>query len=866
MAIIDEILAWAQQRPLWQRDALRRLVSGEEISETALNELFQIAKMSAQHDLEGTELPTIHSLERSHFHIQTELNNSTIVLKKISDVINVNAIASIFPLEFAPKNLNVIYGGNGSGKSGYVRILKKVCSCRDASFKILRNVFSPEASGEQSAIITYERQGVEFDFKWNADVNELCPELKYVHIFDSRVADIFITRENDLEYIPMGLDVFRSLGDLCGQVKEKIENEIITMPSLLPKINNNLLTTKGANWLSNLSFATQIKEIEDWSTFTEEDKEKLRKSKNRISEDPIKKTGELKAKAARYELIVKVIETCEKVNDEQIKEALKIRKNFEAARYAYNLASKEAFANNDKYPLQGVGSEAWQILWESARKYSELVAYPGIKFPEGKEIELCVLCQQVLSEKAKGLFIEFENFVKQDIASNYGAKAAELDIKTSEYEKLVINIDANIPILEEIKLEDSDLASEIQDFLNSSNTRRDEIISGLKGGVWKKFSAFSSSPSAKLKGKIEQIRKESELVKKVSNPEEINRLKHEVEEFEAKKWISENKDAILLDVDRLKKMHLLNEAKRSTNPRGITEISNELVEKYVGEGLRKTFEDTINDLFPRKFRVGLDTRGDHATTYHSIKLTSLNEEDVSVADVVSEGEYRTIALAAFLTELLINPNHASIVFDDPVSSLDHEFRKNVAKVLAKIATNRQVIVFTHDVYFLMALVEAAKTFEVERKMCQLVCDDRGVGICDQDIPFHAKNVNDRIKELTKIVEKAKQVYKMDGLNAYLPYAHSLWDKFRITLERTVEEVYINDVVARYKWNVTTKGKIGRLGKITPEDCNFIDEMMDKYSTPLHDPGAETPPSPPIPEDIARDVAALNEKIKNIRNR
>lgn len=865
MDIVDEILAWAKQRPFWQRVALRRLIDGEEISEAALNELFHIAKMSAEHDLKGTDLPKINALDRSHFRIQTESNNA-IDIKKISNVINVNAIASIFPLEFAPKNLSIIYGGNGSGKSGYVRILKKVCSCRDASFKILRNVFSQKVGGEQSAIITYEIQGKEVDFKWNADVNELCSELKFVHVFDSRVADIFITKENVLEYIPMGLDIFRSLGDLCGQVKEKIEDEIKSLPSILPQINNSLLTTKGANWLSKLTHATQIKEVEAWTTFTKEDNEKLKASKNRISKDPIKKSGELTTKATRYELIAKVIETCAKVNDEQVNKAIMIRKDFEAASIAFKLASNVAFANKDKYPLLGVGSEPWQILWESARRYSELVAYPGTRFPEGKEIEICVLCQQDLSEKAKRRFIEFENFVKQDAAENYGAKAANLDIKTSEYEKVIINVDSNLPILEEIKLEDSDLESTIQDFLNSSKTRRDDIIVGLKGGVWKKFTTFPSSPVAKLKGKIEQIRKEADSVKKLSNPEEISKLKNEVAELEAKKWISENKDAILVEIDRLKKVHILNEAKRSTNPRGITEISNELVEKYVGEELRKTFEDTINDLFPHKFRVVLDTRGDHATTYHSIKLTTLNEEDVSVADVVSEGEYRTIALAVFLTELLINPNKSSIVFDDPVSSLDHEFRKNVAKVLAKIATDRQVIVFTHDVYFLMALVEAAKTFEVGRKMCQLVCDDRGVGICDQNIPFQAKTVNDRIKDLTKIVENTKQVYKSDGVQAYLPHAHLLCDKFRITLERTVEEVYINDVVARYKWNVTTKGKIGRLGKITPEDCTFIDEMMDKYSTPLHDPGAETPPSPPIPDDIAKDIAALNERIKNIRNR
>lgn len=92
------------------------------------------------------------------------------------------------------------------------------------------------------------------------------------------------------------------------------------------------------------------------------------------------------------------------------------------------------------------------------------------------------------------------------------------------------------------------------------------------------------------------------------------------------------------------------------------------------------------------------------------------------------------------------------------------------------------------------------------------------------------------------------------------------NKFRTTLERSVEEVYVNDVVARYKWNITTKGKIGRLGKIEPDDCIFIDDMMDRYSTPLHDPGVESPPPPPTLEEIENDIIALKTRITEIRNK
>ena len=86
--------------------------------------------------------------------------------------------------------------------------------------------------------------------------------------------------------------------------------------------------------------------------------------------------------------------------------------------------------------------------------------------------------------------------------------------------------------------------------------------------------------------------------------------------------MSENKNRIEEEVIRLKKINALENAKRTTNPRKITDKSIEMVDKYVGQEMYQSFEKWVNVLSPHKFKVALDTRGDHAVTYHSLKLVN----------------------------------------------------------------------------------------------------------------------------------------------------------------------------------------------------------------------------------------------------
>ena len=74
-----------------------------------------------------------------------------------------------------------------------------------------------------------------------------------------------------------------------------------------------------------------------------------------------------------------------------------------------------------------------------------------------------------------------------------------------------------------------------------------------------------------------------------------------------------------------------------------------------------------------------------------------------ISQILSEGEVRVIAIAGFLAELQLSQQSNPIVFDDPVSSLDHVFTGKIAARLACEGLKRHVIVFTHNIAFLMEL-------------------------------------------------------------------------------------------------------------------------------------------------------------------
>ena len=129
-------------------------------------------------------------------------------LTKLSAVANVNALATDQDIDFNTR-MTVLYGENGAGKTGYVRILKKIASVRTAE-AILPNIGRPGA-GAPAASIDYEIGDVPDNCAWAGE--EGVPPFTQIDVFDAQGVDLHVDGELTYIYTPSELAVFRHTHD-----------------------------------------------------------------------------------------------------------------------------------------------------------------------------------------------------------------------------------------------------------------------------------------------------------------------------------------------------------------------------------------------------------------------------------------------------------------------------------------------------------------------------------------------------------------------------------------------------------------------------------------------------------------------------
>jgi hypothetical protein len=150
--------------------------------------------------------------------------------------------------------------------------------------------------------------------------------------------------------------------------------------------------------------------------------------------------------------------------------------------------------------------------------------------------------------------------------------------------------------------------------------------------------------------------------------------------------------------------------KNLNTSRHITTAHNDIFEKQVSLEFHAAFERYVKAL-GRPLRIKIETRGVKGTALKALQLIlpdGIQHPKAAPQYILCEGEKRAVALADFLAEVSIDPSSAGIVLDDPVTSLDQNWKEQIASVLVAESKTRQVIIFTHDLHFLYLLKNAAQ--------------------------------------------------------------------------------------------------------------------------------------------------------------
>jgi hypothetical protein len=238
-----------------------------------------------------------------------------------------------------------------------------------------------------------------------------------------------------------------------------------------------------------------------------------------------------------------------------------------------------------------------------------------------------------------------------------------------------------------------------------------------------------------------------------------------------------------------------------------------------------------------------------------------------VGEIASEGEQSAIALAAFLAEVQQTPADAGIVLDDPVTSMDHLRRDRVATRLVAEAATRQAIVFTHEIEFLMELVQAAEEADVPLKVQTVISWAAKAGMPERDLPWIAMNVGKRVGFLKTRHQEAKARHAK-GKTEYESFAKETYGFLREAWERGVEELVLNGVVRRYSKEVKTK-QLKRVAQdLRPADYEVVDAAMTRCSEFFrgHDQPATAGTRVPSVDDLEADIGKLESWVAEMNKR
>lgn len=364
-----------------------------------------------------------------------------------------------------------------------------------------------------------------------------------------------------------------------------------------------------------------------------------------------------------------------------------------------------------------------------------------------------------------------------------------------------------------------------------------------------------------------QIDERIKTLRKNTADEMRKRMTTEAQELRARKVLAMHQQVVLDDIDRCKKFAAYSLCIDETKTYAITQKSTAVTKAAVSQKLKQSFQNELANLAFGPIEVELkELGGADGVFYH--KLVLVRAPGVDLPKVVSEGEQRCLSIAAFFAELSTADDPSGIVFDDPVSSLDYQWRRGVARRLVQESRTRQVIVFTHDVVFLLLLRQFAEELGVD-PLDQHVrhLPAKGAGVCAEELPWVALPVKKKIGHLKNRWQAADKLSREGYQDAYEKEAQYLYGLLREAWERALEEVLLGGVIERYRPGVQTQ-QIAHIADITPEDCKAIETAMTKCSAwlPGHDQAAAARAPVPGPAELKADIEGLEGWVAAIRKR
>jgi hypothetical protein len=820
---------WSKSLPDWQRDLLRRLAAGPvgDVDRAEAIAILRGAKDApAAKPLELADLPA------------DESEHGRVELRSIGQMTNINSLAEDETLKLET-GLNIVFAKNAAGKTGHCRVLRSVCRAAERE-EILPNVFdATSASKPQTVEIVIDANGTEQTFA--LDLSEAADRvLSAISVFDASCARVYLTKPNVITYVPRPLMLLKSLSDEQDMMALQLRDEAAAIRGRLPQLPELDANTQAGVALTFVSHTSDSAAIQQFAELDEKELAELDELETSAAAIRADTSGQLEAaartRASGAQAAVKAIrETAVLVDDDAASALAGVCKELNSVTTAERDLANRAFSDQ-RFP--GTGQEAWQEMWASAKRFAEA---GGREFPSGDPDPACPVCQQDLDPEAQTRVANFEEFVRSDLRRR---------VATLEREKQRL-----LQTLPDIAVLRATLEGNLRDAPENIVSAAGAAVTVIEKRVARARALVGTDDAVSTVDVVAVEEIEQYAVAQIHVAEAQANLRDEKEKQQVLIRLAELKARQALHAalpqikERIEGLKAAAACETSAGELGTGRVSGQLrklQEATVTERLRTEIREELMQLVPTGSKIQLVGRASKGETVIELKLD--DPCDAKVERVLSTGEQSAVAVAFFLAELAISDGQSAVVFDDPVSSLDHDYQEYLARRLIGEARKRQIVIYTHDLAFLYYLQEAAEEGSVPLHGQTLERIGARIGVVRDSLPSKSvspshrrKMLRDRLRfELIPLYEAQDTEYETK--------ADTWMVDLRKGYDQMIEEYVLAGVVRRTNQQV----RVGKLFHVkwTLDLAKRIGLAMKKLSKKAHHESPELYPKPPTPTELA----------------
>lgn len=863
MNLMATIFEWINTRPLWIQDAARRLyLAASHLSEHDYAELYSL--FCNENGLLDSSGVVPHPIDPNLIPDQNV--GHTLTLKALHDLKHVNAIDCNQVLTFG-KGLTVVFGVNGSGKSGYARVFKRACFSRDQGEVILPNVNRLEEENTvPEATFDVEVDGVPKSLVWKQTDDGHPKELSMISVFDTKSARVVLQKEQECHYVPYGLDIVQSLGaEVLPHIKKMAEVDL-SRQEVSTESFKELLGDHPVGSCLALATAMDFDELERLSNLNEKEVARgieLRRLLEEVNLDA--KAKESKLAAMRIKAYVEKVDRAETVFS-----AKKIERLVSLAKIYGTAISEEKdsarIIQEEGVTLCETGGGVWKQLFEAARRYSVECAYAGEGFPNVKPGAKCVLCQQVLDGQAQARMKKFNEYITSEFSEKVKKAKQDLDKCADEIAAFKCEDNHDDPLETEVEGYHAGLKDKCQLYFHSVGVLKTSILNALGSKMeWEDLPCLAESPRQILRDLAAQKLHESRRFRDSMDAERFDKMKKEYAALRARLLLGRKyMPAVTKWYAACKRSESLKKAIATLNTGLYTKKAAELAESTLTAPLREALEREVHALGLRNF--GVETFYNAHGTGGKVKGGFVLKTPIvkPICNVLSEGQLKGLALVSFFAETDVAGHTHAMVFDDPITSFDTFMLIRVAQRIAEESLKRQVVVFSHNIVFVNSLKRCCEKIGAGIITFSLSWSATGSGRLVQGLSWDNKGYGERITKLRSVAKDLKQRWLPVPDEGMVEEMRLAYDKVRATIERAIEEVCFKGVIRRFEDYV----QASRLKLVVPLDRSAAETLASLWHEASvfvegHDHAGSSIASCPTPDDLSTLIGRLENAVKAI---